>query len=375
MDTSAGACSAALWEDAIIFERTKEMQRGHAEALLPMIFSVMRDADRRFTDLDLVAVTVGPGAFTGLRVGLAAARGIALAAGLSCFGVTTLEAIAEAIDWPTLARRPALVALDNKQGGVYAQMFQAGRPLEPPSVQTARTLGGTLRRSARRDSRRRLADADRRLAGRGCRRTDRGDRCAAIPDGEPGSGNRRPSLVGGRKAVDAAGAALPAAAHDRAAAGESRRRMIEPVVIGPAVAADAEAIAAMDRECLQDGWEATTVGTLLGELSAICRVARSHSGIAGFVLCRLAADECEVLSCAVDTGFRRRGTARLLLQAAFDEAVSRGGRKAFLEVAEDNAPALALYTGLGFRTAGRRRRYYRRPRGEAIDALVMSRAL
>ena len=83
--------------------------------------------------------------------------------------------------------------------------------------------------------------------------------------------------------------------------------MIEPVVIGPAVAADAEAIAAMDRECLQDGWEATTVGTLLGESSAICRVARSHSGIAGFVLCRLAADECEVLSCAVDTGFRRRG--------------------------------------------------------------------
>lgn len=142
MDTSAGACSAALWEDAIIFERTKEMQRGHAEALLPMILSVMRDADRRFTDLDLVAVTVGPGAFTGLRVGLAAARGIALAAGLSCFGVTTLEAIAEAIDWPTLARRPALVALDNKQGGVYAQMFQAGRPLEPPSVHTARTLVG-----------------------------------------------------------------------------------------------------------------------------------------------------------------------------------------------------------------------------------------
>ena len=141
MDTSAGACSAALWEDAIIFERTKEMQRGHAEALLPMILSAMRDADRRFTDLDLVAVTVGPGAFTGLRVGLAAARGIALAAGLSCFGVTTLEAIAEAIDWPTLARCPVLVALDNKQGGVYAQMFQAGRPLEPPSVQTAQTLG------------------------------------------------------------------------------------------------------------------------------------------------------------------------------------------------------------------------------------------
>jgi [ribosomal protein S18]-alanine N-acetyltransferase len=151
--------------------------------------------------------------------------------------------------------------------------------------------------------------------------------------------------------------------------------MIEPVAIGPIMAADAEAIAAMDRACLQDGWEAATVARLVGESTAICRVARSQSGIAGFVLCRVAADECEVLSCAVDADFRRRGAARLLLQAAFEEAVRRGGRKAFLEVAADNAPALALYSGFGFRNVGRRPRYYRRPRGEAVDALVMRRAL
>ena len=118
------------------------MSRGHAEALLPLLLAtLMRDAACGFADLDLLAVTIGPGAFTGLRIGLAAARGMALAAGLPCLGVTTLEAIAEAIDWPTLAGRSALVALDNKQGGVYAQMFQAGRAVEPPSVQTARTLG------------------------------------------------------------------------------------------------------------------------------------------------------------------------------------------------------------------------------------------
>ena len=140
MDTSVGACSAALREDGGIVERVQEMQRGHAEALMPMIVSVMRAAGRQFGDLDLVAVTVGPGAFTGLRVGLAAARGIALAAGLPCFGVTTLEAVAEAIDWPTLARRPALVVLDNRQGGVYAQLYQAGRALEPASVQAIRVL-------------------------------------------------------------------------------------------------------------------------------------------------------------------------------------------------------------------------------------------
>lgn len=148
-----------------------------------------------------------------------------------------------------------------------------------------------------------------------------------------------------------------------------------PVVIEPALVADAEAIAAMDRVLLQDGWEAPALATLLGESAAICRVARSRSRILGFVLCRLIADECEVLSCAVDVGFRRRGMARLLLQAAFDEARRRGGKQAFLEVATDNDPARALYADLGFQIVGRRRRYYRRPRGEAVDALIVSRAL
>jgi ribosomal-protein-alanine N-acetyltransferase len=151
--------------------------------------------------------------------------------------------------------------------------------------------------------------------------------------------------------------------------------MNQAVVIEPAAVADSEAIAAMDREFLQGGWEARAVATLVGESTAICRVARSGSSIAGFVLCRVVADECEVLSCAVDVGFRRRGMARRLLQSAFDDARRRGGKQVLLEVATDNSPARALYVDLGFRTIGRRRGYYRRPCGEAVDALIVSRAL
>jgi ribosomal-protein-alanine N-acetyltransferase len=69
------------------------------------------------------------------------------------------------------------------------------------------------------------------------------------------------------------------------------------------------------------------------------------------------------------------GTARLLLQTAFDAAVRRGGHRVFLEVAEDNAPARGLYSGLGFEIVGRRPRYYRRSGGEMVDALIMNRAL
>ena len=79
MDTAAGACSGALWSNARSSSGCGRMQRGHAEALVPMLVSIMREAGCAFADLDLIAVTVGPGAFTGLRVGLAAARGMALA--------------------------------------------------------------------------------------------------------------------------------------------------------------------------------------------------------------------------------------------------------------------------------------------------------
>jgi [ribosomal protein S18]-alanine N-acetyltransferase len=151
--------------------------------------------------------------------------------------------------------------------------------------------------------------------------------------------------------------------------------MIKPIAIGTPSVADAEAIAAVHRACFDQGWEAAAVARLLRNTTVLCRVARSGSGIAGFALCRLAADECEVLCCAVHAGFRRKGMARTILQAAFDEAIHRGGCRAFLEVAADNAPARGLYAGLGFETVGRRLHYYRRSCGPAADALVMSRDL
>lgn len=148
--------------------------------------------------------------------------------------------------------------------------------------------------------------------------------------------------------------------------------MIELISIEVPCLADAKAIAALHRASFDEqGWEAPAVAKLIGQSSAICRVGRSRAGLAGYALCRLASDECEVLSCAVDAGFRRHGAARLLLQAVFDEAAHRRARSVFLEVAADNAPARALYAALGFEMVGRRTRYYPRPCGEAIDAFIM----
>lgn len=126
IDTGQAACSVALWRDgAVAAHRLSPMPKGHAEALVPMIEEVQAEAGFAFEDLDAFAVTVGPGTFTGLRVGLATARGLAVAAGKPLIGVTTLEAIA----WP--ARREtkedaAIVAtFDARRNEAYLQCFAA----------------------------------------------------------------------------------------------------------------------------------------------------------------------------------------------------------------------------------------------------------
>lgn len=109
-----------------------------------MIDAVMSEAGLSFAELDGLAATVGPGAFTGLRIGLSAARGLALAATLPLVGVTTLEAVAAAQDPGGL---PVLVTLDSKRSDVYAQMFtDSGTALDVPTALMPAEIAGSLPR-------------------------------------------------------------------------------------------------------------------------------------------------------------------------------------------------------------------------------------
>src|SRR6478752_197024 len=97
IDTALSACAAAVFEsdtDEMLAYESIPMERGHAEALMPLIARVMDHARVEFRELGRVAVTVGPGSFTGLRVGISAARGIALACSCPAVGVSTLAAYA-----------------------------------------------------------------------------------------------------------------------------------------------------------------------------------------------------------------------------------------------------------------------------------------
>ncbi len=121
IDTSTKACSAALWVDGDVrASRSETMARGHAERLMPMIQEIAEAADCAVKSVDLIAVTVGPGAFTGLRVGMAAARGFALSAGAPCLGLTTLEVIAAGVG---PLPNQLVVGIDSRRTDVYVQVF------------------------------------------------------------------------------------------------------------------------------------------------------------------------------------------------------------------------------------------------------------
>ena len=128
IDTALAACSAAVLDTeygGIIASESLPMLRGHAEALLPMLQRVMRQANFGFSDIDRIAVTTGPGSFTGLRVGIAAARGLALAAEKPAVGLSTLSAYAA----PHIAsdeRFPVVAAVDARHDHVYMQVFAPG---------------------------------------------------------------------------------------------------------------------------------------------------------------------------------------------------------------------------------------------------------
>jgi tRNA threonylcarbamoyladenosine biosynthesis protein TsaB len=124
IDTALDACAAAVLDtntSQLIAQESQPMKRGHAEALMPLIARVIKASGVAFVALDRIAVTTGPGSFTGLRVGLSAARGIGLAANKPVVGLTTLTAYAAPVVAEN-AGHPVISAIDARHDHVYFQV-------------------------------------------------------------------------------------------------------------------------------------------------------------------------------------------------------------------------------------------------------------
>jgi len=128
LDTSTAACSAAIWDTEcvsghLVAHRHETMERGQSEALAPMVRAVLYDAGVAVRDMDFLAVTTGPGAFTGVRIGLAMARSLGMAASLPVLGISTMVAVAHGVREGDRAGAWTVVVMDTKRDDVYVQIF------------------------------------------------------------------------------------------------------------------------------------------------------------------------------------------------------------------------------------------------------------
>ena len=141
-----------------------------------------------------------------------------------------------------------------------------------------------------------------------------------------------------------------------------------------ALAENAGDIAAAHAELFPEAWDQAAILTLLEHPGATALLARASgkAPIAGFILGRIVGDEAEILSLGVRPAYQRLGVAKQLV-GGLVRAVQRAEvKRLFLEVADDNVAALALYRGLGLGEVGRRKAYYKRPTGPARDALTLA---
>ena len=342
-DTSAAHCAAALLCGESVLEcRIEEMAKGQAERLMPMLEEMLARHGAGWRDLAAIGVGVGPGNFTGVRISVAAARGLALSLGVPAVGVSGLEAAALGLPGPLL------VVEDARRGEVYAQAFRpdgaAALPASTLAALATAGVAGNLTGSAA-PALAALLPGARVLAA--AMPLARGD-CAA------GCGAARNTAAAPGAAILArrrCGAAARVATGDRG--------------MTPAAMAALHAASFTTPR----PWSAPEFATLLATPGVFLR-----GDSRGFVLGRAVAGEAELLTLAVDPALRRKGLGRALL-AEFERAArAAGAEAAFLEVAAANAPARALYAAAGWREAGLRRGYYRLLDGGADDALVLTRA-
>jgi tRNA threonylcarbamoyladenosine biosynthesis protein TsaB len=158
LDTSMGACSAAVLattgDARRLVLREALMARGHAEALMPMVAEAMDESGVAFAELDLIAATLGPGSFTGVRIAIAAARGLALVTKAKLFGTDSLAVMAKlARAGDDFSAEPLAVAVDARRGMLYFGLYDAdARKLAGPLLiapdEAATLLPGDLRLAA-----------------------------------------------------------------------------------------------------------------------------------------------------------------------------------------------------------------------------------
>lgn len=365
VDTALGACSVAILEEG----KTRAhhwvaMPRGHAEALAPMVGQAMAEAGIAFTDLDRLAVTTGPGTFTGQRVGLAFMRGLRIALGKPLIGLTTLEVMAAAAEAEARTLFTAVLH-EAKRGEVYAAVYRGRETILPVQVAAFETMLDAIEAVAGQSAGQRLA-----LAGTAAPEAFAGLAARGISATQ--TGVRQPDALWLARLAETAPAPQEAVRplYLRAPDAKLAARAIR---LRPATAGDVALLASLHGATMPRPWEPSFFEQVVTTAGGFAVMAEANEAALGFVLGRAVADEAEILSIGVLPAYRRNGVALRLLREAAARASALGAATLFLEVDENNLAARRLYESHGLKAAGRRKNYYGDEGGG--DALLLRGAL
>ena len=355
LDTSMSACSACLYDsaaDTVLAAEQALMERGHAEALPVMVEKLMKEAGKAFADLARIVVTIGPGSFTGIRVGISFANGLGQALDLPVFGIDTLTATHFGV-----ARSPnnqLVIHKAGQSGFYYLSYLDASTTIKMTSLE---------------DGAEHLPKGPLSILGSGA-----GDLLSVAnrQDITRVSGHDFPDVKAMARwaAKQPVPSEFPQPLYIRGA--DAKPQIIVPSVAVTRVGkASLDRLATIHKSAFEKPWDKAELDGLLGLSGTTALLAADKA----FILYRLAADEAEILTLATEPSARQKGLGTALVKAATTRLRGEGAKSLFLEVATDNHPAQALYRKLGFKQAGRRQSYYERQQGPAIDADILRLAL
>ena len=356
LDTSMAACSVCVYDtdkSLVIAANQQFMDRGQAEALAPMVQETMKMVGVGFADLDRIAVTTGPGTFTGVRIGLAMARGLGVALNIPIIGINSLTAIAANEAETNL---PIVVAVDARAAEIYfASYDQAGLEVTAPVVVA---LAQAHKFMPSHPVRMLGTAADlllNKMDGHHHVRSEAGDLPIAANFVRLAANMPAPTLP-------------PEPLYLRAPDVKPQATKISFSTVGSAAA---KLLAEIHGESFDTQWNEAAFNEMLASSGTSAILISSRNNPTGFVLFRKAADEAEILTICTRPVFRQKGHAKLLMQHMESLLRKDGVKSLFIEVAISNQAALALYGSCGFKEAGLRKNYYQHGDGAREDALIM----
>jgi len=360
-DTSMAACSAAVYDptqDRVLAGRFALMERGHADALAPMIKEVMAEAGLAFADLERIGVTRGPGTFTGVRTAIAMARGLALALDVKIAAIDTLTAIAANAPEGIIS---LIIAADARRDEVYLLLNRQAVPLVLPVAEAVH----------------RLPQEQAFVLGSGAEALIAGapqGRLVRLAAGDMPDARKFARLC----ATHVPGSEPPEPLYLRPpdAKPQHQAAMLQSsFAIRAAMVGEAPVLSALHAECFDNAWTAAEIAKLMAMPGAVTYLALDGDEPVAFILARQAAGEAEILTIGTRPFARRRGAARKLMSHLASDLRSAGPARLFIEVAAGNKAARALYEAEDFTVTGERKAYYERPGGRREDAVVMMKVI